>query len=446
MKLPVLLLAGSFVANAALVAVYFSHSPSTSAPTPASSPTTAASAATTSETLNAPASTLNSVAPSADPKTWASLNPGDLHSLVARLRAAGFPPATIRAIINAQVNDQLRSKFVEMSAHLETKPFWATDGVIVGYNDPKALALFREMGRESNRLLKDALGPDFPDTNSETSDYQRRRFGDLPKDKIDQLQRITEDYDDLRQQTTAAARGLMLPEDREKLALLEKEKRADLAKVLTPQELDDYLMRTSNTTMQLRTALTAFNASESEFRTIYQAKAAFDEKYSFQNMGNYLGADIMKDRNAAQAQVAEQLKAALGEARYAEYARASDREFQAINRIAQQANLPDTAAVQAYNLRDTASKESNRIFADTSLSTDQKRSALQTLAQSTRTQLNATLGAEAGGTYLKVAENWLGRIEHGAAITFTEGGGTSSRSLPTARPTNAAAPTPKTGG
>lgn len=458
MKLPALILAGSLAANAALVAVYLNRSSASSALPPATSgatpPRPSVIAAVSPidppvEQSSASAATASSV----DPKTWAGLNPGDLRGLVARLRAAGFPPSTIRAIVSAQVTEQTRSKYLELSAQLETKPFWATDGSNYGLNDPKSIALFRELGREHNRMIKDALGPDFPTNDDEIGDYQRRRYGNLPKDKTDQLQRISEDYDDLRQQATTAARGLMLPEDREKLALLEKEKRADLAQLLSPQEMEDYLMRTSNTTMQLRTALTAFNASEAEFRAIYQVKQAFDEKYS--NRAFY-DAEAMKERTAAQAQVAEQLKASLGEARYAEYARTSDRGFQAINRIAQQANLPPATAIQAYDLRTNASKESNRIYADTALSTDQKRAALASLAQNTRTQLGTTLGAEAGGTYLKIAEDWLGRIERGGAVTFTEGGGTSSRTLPTTRtaapnPTNpTGAPTtvvaPKTGG
>lgn len=460
MKLPVLILAGSLAANAALVAVYLNHS-SVSSELAASTPSSTHAHPGANATAGAPSTvtpgataSASTTGPTVDPKTWASLNPGDLRGLVARLRAAGFPPSTIRAIVSAQVTDQLRSKFLDMTANLETKPFWTTDRSSFGNNDPKTLAAFREMSRESARLLKEALGPDFPTTDDDASEYQRRRFGNLPKDKIDQLQRITDDYDDLRNQTNAAARGLMLPEDREKLALLEKEKRADLAKVLSPDELEDYLMRTSNTTAQLRSALTAFNASDAEFRSIYQVRAAFDEKYGFQNMSGSISADFMKDRNAAQLQASEQLKAVLGADRYAEYARVSDREYQAITRIAQQANLPPAAAVQTYNLRDNASKESNRIFADTALTTEQKLAAFQTLAQTTRTQITATLGADAGATYLKVA-GWLTNIERGAAVTFTDMG-TTSRNLPNVRRVapNPSAPTgttttvvaPKTGG
>jgi hypothetical protein len=453
MKLPALILAGSLAANAALVVVYLnrSHPPTESDQAHTNDAATSKSASVKTGPTVAGSESKIAAAPAADPKTWARLNPGDLHALVARLRAAGFPPATIRAIVAAQVADQIRPKFIEASANTEIPPFWATTSIGNFGADPKALAILRDLGRESNRLIKEALGPDFPDDDPDTKRYQKNRYGDLPREKIDQLQRITEDYDDLRMQTTQAARGLMLPEDREKLALLDKEKRADLAKLLTPQEMEDYVMRTSLTTAMLRTALTAFDASETEFRAIFQAKQAFDDKYSYQNMGSFLGADAMKERNAAQQQMGEQLKTALGEQRYADYVRSSDREFQSISRLAQQANLPATAALQVYDTRTQASTESNRIFADTSLNTDQKRAALQALAQTTRAQITAGLGTEAGGTYLKIA-GWISNIERGGAVSFNDGGGTNTRYLPQARPAIPTAPTtttvvtPKTGG
>ncbi len=450
MKLPTLILAGSLAANAALVAVYLNRAPAPadSAPShtnPSTNPKVPAAAAHSPPDALAPTS-----APAADSKIWASLDPGNLRDLTARLRASGFPPAVIRAVIAARVADQLRPKLVEASAHVEIPPFWITNVFGTVSYDPKPLAVLRDLNRESNRLINEALGPDFPaDSESDMSRFQKSRYGDLPREKIDQLQRITDDYDDLRQQATQAARGLMLPEDREKLALLEKEKRADLAKFLTPQEMEDYLMRTSNTTMQLRTALTAFNASEAEFRAIFHAKQAFDDKYSFQNMGSFIGFEAMQERNAAQQRMGEQLKTALGEPRYAEYVRAADREFQSISRLAQQSNLPATAALQTYDARAKASTESNRIYADTALTTEQKRAALQTLAQTTRAQITTSLGADAGATYLKIADRWISNIERGGAVTFNDTGGYNTRSLPQTRPTTPATTTvtpPKTGG
>ncbi len=442
MKLPILILAGSLVANAALVAVYLNHASAPSASsalTPGATHAQPGASATagTPSTVTPGAAGSATAATTVDPKTWASLNPGDLRGLVARLRAAGFSPEIIRAIVFAQVSAQLSGNARDALASLELKPFWATNTGF-GY-DPKAMAAYRDLNRERVRLVREALGPDFPET-PEIAEYRRRNFGEISADKEDRVQRTSDDYNDLRQQTTSAVRGLMLPEDREKLALLDKEKRADLAKLLSPQELEDYLARTSQTTMQLRSSLTLMDANESEFRAIYQAKQAYEDKYGYQATGGFIGPDLMKEREAAQLKTAEQPKAALGEARYAEYTRVSDREYQSITRLADQAGLPATAAIQAYDQRTAAVKESNRVFDDPALNVDQKRAALQALAQTTRAQLTATLGADAGASYLKLADRWLTSIEKGAAVSFSDGGGTRTRNLPRTAPATRTGP------
>ena len=63
-------------------------------------------------------------------------------------------------------------------------------------------------------------------------------------------------------------------------------------------------------------------------------------------------------------------------------------------------------------------QESNRIAQDATLTYDQKRAALATLAQNTRAQLTATLGS-AASTYLTFAEKWLTGLAGGNTITFT---------------------------
>ncbi len=205
--------------------------------------------------------------------------------------------------------------------------------------------------------------------------------------------------------------------------------------------MEDYLMRSSPTTNRLRRTFASFDATESEFRSIYTAQAAYDQKYSYENTGGgIVTAEMMKERSEAQKETSAQIKAALGDQRYAEYVRSSDREFQQISRLTQQANLPDSTALQVYNLRENTTKESGRIYADAALSNDQKRAALQVLAQNTRAQISATLGAEAGQAYLQVADRWLSRIERGNAVTFSETGAMNARTVPTARPPTAPAP------
>jgi hypothetical protein len=198
--------------------------------------------------------------------------------------------------------------------------------------------------------------------------------------------------------------------------------------------MEDYLMRTSPTTNRLRNTLTAFNASESEFRAIYQAQSAFDDKYNYQNTGGAFTPELMKERQAAQVQANDQIKAALGDERYADYLRSNDREFQQLNRMAQQASLPDNTALQVYDLRNSTLKESSRIFDDASLTADQKRNALQALGQNARTQITSTLGPDVSAQYLQVANRWLTGLERGASPIVNESGGINIRSLPIRRP------------
>ena len=74
------------------------------------------------------------------------------------------------------------------------------------------------------------------------------------------------------------------------------------------------------------------------------------------------------------------------------------------------------------NLRDDVARESNRIFDDAALTPDQKRAALQTLAQTTRTQITAALGPVSGPAYLKLVDNsWLAAVERGSAVSFNTG-------------------------
>ena len=179
------------------------------------------------------------------------------------------------------------------------------------------------------------------------------------------------------------------------------------------------------------------NATEEEFRAIYRIQRPFTDTLFPMGMGN-VGADTMQQRRDAQKQVADQLKVALGDSRYADYARASNNEFQQLNRIAQRENIPVETAVRVFNLRDSVAQESNRIFGDNTQTADQKRAALQALAQTIKGQIVTSLGPSAGNAYVKTA-HWLSLIERGGAVTFgPDGNVTNTQTLPPAGST----PTP----
>lgn len=418
MKLPALLLAASLAANAALLFLYCGRGHPTPLPPPASIPTPVALS------LHAHPSTLNastSLPLGLTPRTWSALDTPDLRQLIARLRATGFSPSVIRAIIQARLNNHRTERTLELEASFADGPFWKAEPRYPYTYDPERGAAYRTLHREQAQLRRELLtGLDPAADAAELSD-RRRAYGELPPEKLDQLQRLDADYQDLRSQITESFRGVILPEDRAQMELLAREKRADLARILSPAELDEYDRRTSPFLLNtLNRVLTAMDASEAEFRTIAKIQQPYAEAIH-SNLSNATPAD-RDQRITAQQALDAQLKIALGDARYADYVRAKNGEFQQLVQLAVQADLPATTAKQTFAFRDTVAQESSRIYAATDLTYDQKRAALTALAQNTRAQLTATLGATAAPAYLKTADRWLSILEKGGSVSFTTTG------------------------
>ncbi len=437
MKLPLLLLIGSVLANAAVVTT-FALRPTLAPPAlrdlflsssaEAEAESAARAQAQQAAAARARAGTARGLASQA--LLWSALQSDDLPTLVARLRAAGFPASLVRAIVTAQVNARFNARMKALAREVEGTSFWKPNPTN-SFNNPKFFEELNQANRERSKLLRELLGDDFfASSGVDPTAAQRRQFGDLSKTKIDLIQRINDDYAEMLSQVRAATNGITLPEDRAKMALLEREKHADLAAILAPQELEDYEMRNSPVTARLRTAFSLMNATEDEFRTIYRLQQQFSDQLD--PAVGYFGPDQMQQRRDAETQIAAQLKTALGEARANEFLRAQNYEFQSLAQLAQRENLPLDAAVRAYDLRTSTSEESGRIFNDQNLTTDQKRAAMQTLAQNTKAQLIGVLGSTAGAAYASSA-NWLKAIETGTYVRF-EGTTTYYRQLPIARP------------
>lgn len=347
--------------------------------------------------------------------SWSALATDDLTVFVARLRAAGFPPELVRAMIMAALDARFSPRIRELVSAAENVPFWQSDGSTV-FANPQSRAELDQLRRDRFKLLRELLGSDmFASAGSDPTAEQRRQYGNLNGAKIDLLERINADYAEMSAQIRAAMQDIVLPEDRAKLELLERERRADLAALLTPQELADYAMRSSPTFGRARAALGAMDATEEEFRAIFAIQHAYEDR--LYPLAPEVGFMASAQRREANLQMAGQLEAALGPQRYGDFLRGSSSEFRQLSRLADDNGLPPDAAVRAFAVRSDVSSQSRRIVSDPSQDEAQKRAALRALAQSARTQILNTLGPTAGNTYLQRA-TWLGAVERGNAMTF----------------------------
>jgi hypothetical protein len=323
---------------------------------------------------------------------WDAVASQDLSRLIANLRAAGFSPLMIRSIVGAQIDTRFRDRMNALAGGATEAPFWKPDATGSTMSS-QFNAEYSQIYRERAALLRQLLGHEALNISGAgiTAD-QRRQFGDMPAAKIDLVQRIVDDYAEMNARVQTATQGITLPSDREKTALLEREKRADLAAILTPEELEGYEMRTSRVTSRLRQALTILDASDDEFRAIFRAQQPhLDALYPTGTSGP----DLLQRRNEIQKEVAENIRSALGEARYAEYLRANSSDYQSLIRIGRQENISTDRLEHVYSLRDTVVKESARISEDRQLGTDEKKAALLALGQTIRSQITSALGTAA---------------------------------------------------
>jgi hypothetical protein len=399
MKLPSLLLAGSLVANVALATVLYLRATEHSSRFP--------DLATASPSAELPPV----LAANVNPETWANLGAQEPADFVAGLRAEGFPPAVIRALVRQWVRDHFRARYEALAEAEAAKPYWRKDGRFS--TDAKLNAERRALGRESQAMLAELLGPDAVQPTPEELGALQHRFGNLPPAKLTQLQKITADYNDLTKQVSDAADGIMLPQDRATLALLQKERDADTAQLLSPDETMEYELHHSSTANRLLTQLAAFDPTEQEFRALFALNRAIDAEYG--NPG-VLSQEQRRARADALKQLTPKIEAALGPERFADYQQAIDPNYQQAVQLVTRLELPKETAAQLVAVQKDVTQRMAALSTDRTLSNDQRRAQIAALHEEATAKLTSALGPRGLQAYKDNSGAWLQDLQRAAIV------------------------------
>jgi hypothetical protein len=404
MKPSVLLLLASLAANGALLAAVAFR------PTPATSTTQATGAATAATPVTA--GTAASARPTVDVNVpvaglWSRLQTNNLDDLKHRLRAAGFPPREVRMILGWAIGEQTRIKQEAIRGRIEDTPYWKYPYATT----PDQQAQMTELYRESDALYyKHIGGPEALADNPDVLLNAQRRFGNLPVEKLHQLTVLEHDAQQLQMEAQRTLFGSgKSPEEmkkgREAMIALEREKLAQVAKILTPAELEQYELRSPRAS-GLASSLAAFRPTEEEFKAIYALeKSSRDSSAEMVISAPPRGAD----REAYEAKVV----AALGPERAVDYlalrdAGPGDRLPLLIARL----ELPLSTLGDINSVRSDINQRAQGIQADTSLTAAQRSAQLATLAREAEEKLNATLGSRRGyDAYLDIKGDWVRELK-----------------------------------
>lgn len=170
---------------------------------------------------------------------------------------------------------------------------------------------------------------------------------------------------------------------------------AALSRVLSPEELNEITLRTSDTATDLRQNLIGFEPTEEEFHTIVRLRE--------------VGSSAKSPEDAARAE--SDLKTALGEARYAEFLRARDPVFKAAYIFARHYGMPITSAAQAYSAAKASEAGAARIRSDANLSPEEKQTAIAGNSKLLESTLSATLGKPCSDALRWFAHSWFEALD-----------------------------------
>ncbi|MBI5424220.1 MAG: hypothetical protein HZA32_09025 [Opitutae bacterium] len=281
----------------------------------------------------------------------------DFRRLADDLRAAGVPSRLIYSIVQ-----ELYSARELAASPLASAPYWQRRTV----EQSKEM---QEVYRRIEAKAAEFAGPDGRLSARLDPVARARRYGDLPDAKIDAIAALERDYSEMVTDSyRATGSGAFTAEEwaakQKEQKLLNDEKRADLAKILTPDELAAYDLRNSDTARQLATSVRNLDLRPDEFAALYAARQAFDAA-SPQSTGVFTP-EMMQQRRVAQTTYNDAVKGVLNDDRFYQYLASTDADYRtALNLSAKYPQVTAPVAYQVSTLKAELEATRNNLFRST---------------------------------------------------------------------------------
>ncbi len=315
--------------------------------------------------------------------SWRDLESDDYAAFIANLRDIDCPEQTIRDIIIADVNALYARKRATELVTAEQQ-WWRSepDTNVVQAATEKTRAL----EEERRALLARLLGTGWESGDMANLPRPSRPgvlldgpvLGELAVETKQAIQAVSSVSEDRMQAYLEAQRREGKTPDPLELARLRQQTRDELARLLSPSQLEEFLLRYSQNANDLRATfgqLRFFNATPDEFRAIFRATDALDQQMQLLVTANDPNGQA---RKALEDQRENALKTALGAKRYEEYRMLQDPVYRDAVAQAQAAGTPEAAGL-IYEINLAAASVQDSIRANTNLTAEQKGIELKRL-------------------------------------------------------------------
>ena len=323
--------------------------------------------------------------------TWSEVESADFPTYIKNLRNIGCPERTIRDIIVAEVNELFAERLTK-EFNLPEQKWWLPDPDMDALQS--GMDQVRALEAEKTQLLTQLLGADWNSQKSTVASGSIRFDGPvlskLPAEARTSVERIEANSRRLRTEMQERARLEGRAVSEQELARIRQETRRELAAVLDPAQMEEYLLRYSQTADEMREQLRGFGTEPDEFRRIFRARDEFDQLLAG------LGDDPASvNRRAELTRLRDEaVRQAVGAERFSLYQASQSPSFRQAQEQAEQRGAPPDKVLPIYRVNQAVEEEIARIQADQTISEDQRRIALVTVQQQQRNSIERILGNE----------------------------------------------------
>ena len=182
-----------------------------------------------------------------------------IKSLVQYLRSAGYHSDTLTAIARMLLRQEFLAR-QNAILHSENTPLWQSHHT---FASPEQQAQLTALGQTFETELRDILGPSY-DAGTTARDAGLLLSDLIPDAKKAAIAQIASDY----QAARIAARGTLSPSARQQL---DAKKDADIRAVLSPDEMQEYLMYNSSLASSVQGMLGNAPIDDATYRKIVSA-------------------------------------------------------------------------------------------------------------------------------------------------------------------------------
>jgi hypothetical protein len=261
---------------------------------------------------------------------------------------------------------------------------------------------------EKQRLKEEGLDPDLMAWNGwDTLSY-------LPEAKREAVQLYLDGFQDKEQEFFKSTRLGWNSADRVRQKQLEQEKLAGLAQLLTPQELREYELRSSQSASQVQMELRSVAVSREQYEALYDIQVKYgDSIYNWVDANN--DSDTIKRITQNKKDMDAEILTALGPDTGQEFVRGQDYNYQQLGSLAQHYDLPADAAGKVYDFKEASQKAVDQVRGNIDLTPEDRQTALAQIRAETEQSVRTTLGDKVFKKYMNSGGWWLNTIAPAAA-------------------------------